>query len=186
MNERVGLMSANRRAALVYGWAVGGVAAILLEAIVRLGTIALRTLARPLSAPEWAAFGVLGGALVYGEGWRVLHGRFAPRVVTRARALARREASAARIALAPLYALALLGADRGAVAREWLTVALIVTAAVAVRALPGPWRGLVDGGVSLALACGLASLLVRALACGREDAAARERADAAELPRLAA
>ncbi len=152
---------------LAAAWAVVGVAVMLLEAIVRLGARGLDTLrAEPLGAWEWATFALVSGSLVYFEGYRALHRRYMPKVAERVMALAR-GAGPSVVVPAPLHALALWGVERSALVRAWAGVALIVVAVLVVRALPAPWRGIVDAGVALALSVGLASFVVRVARASR-------------------
>jgi hypothetical protein len=67
----------------------------------------------------------------------------------------------ARSVLGPLYAASLISSDRGSVARAWAAVAAIAGSVAAVRTLPGPWRGIVDLAVAVALSWGLVALVAR-------------------------
>lgn len=138
-------------------WGVLGVAFVLLECVVRLGRRAWSAIADGLDPTEWVLLLVSLVAFGYGEGYLALHRRFAPRVIDRAF----EPSSGARTILAPLYALALLSPARAAMIRAWCGLALIVAAALIVRALPTPFREIIDAGVALALAIGLASLTRR-------------------------
>jgi hypothetical protein len=81
-------------------------------------------------------------------------------VVARASELARRDMRGWRgFLIAPLYVVSLVQADKRALLRGWVGVALIVCAVFIVRALPEPYRGIVDAGVAVALAIGLGSLV---------------------------
>jgi len=146
------------RARLIVLWAVGVVALTFIEAIARLGSRAWLTIAAGLSAPQWIGLIVATATLLYFEGYRALQLRFAPEVVQRAIACA--HGSTSTSILAPLYALALCGPDRSAVIRGRLVGAGIVAAIVIVRQVPHPWRGVIDGGVAVALLWGLGALLI--------------------------
>jgi hypothetical protein len=143
----------------VAGWAVGGVVLLLGEAIARLGLRAWQTLMDGLTPQAiWAALG-LTLLFAYGEGYRALQLRFAPRVVTRAFTIDGHNRM--HVVLAPLVALSLLVAERHAQLRAFVAVGLIVAAALAVSALPHPWRGIIDGAVAVALSWGVIALFVR-------------------------
>jgi hypothetical protein len=149
------------------GWAVGGVVLLLAEAILRLGVRAWETVSAGLTPGGWGALLVLTLLFAYGEGYRALQRRFAPRVIARAFALTPRRGLV--LILAPLFALSMIGAEPRAQTRAYLAVALIVAAAFAVSALPPPWRGIVDGAVAVALSWGVIALIVqfgRALRAG--------------------
>jgi hypothetical protein len=150
------------RGILLGAWALGLVLLTFVEAIYRLGLRAFETIAAGLSAPEWAVLMVVVVAFTWGEGYRALHRRFGPRLVARAFEGAERARGPLAILALPLRALTLIGEDRRAVARAWLGVALIVAAVLVVRAMPSPWRGIVDAGVSAALCFGFVSILLEA------------------------
>ncbi len=141
-------------------WAVSVTALCLLEAVVRLGHRAMQTVAHGLDLHGWCALVLLTGVMMYAEGYRALHLRFVPEVVSRS-IEAGRTARGVGIVLAPLYALSLVGGSLGSRVRAWIAVVGIVIAMHIVRALPAPWRGIVDGAVAAALAFGLCSLVVR-------------------------
>ena len=58
--------------------------------------------------------------------------------------------------------MSLVGGPAKRIIRAWLGTAAIVVAVVAVRALPDPWRGVVDFAVAAALGWGLACIVRRA------------------------
>jgi hypothetical protein len=147
-------------AGAVSTWAVLGVAAVLLEPATRLGVHGAATIAAGLNTLQWVA--LVGLTLLFGyvEGWRGLQRRFVPAVVERAFEIARARQRAAHW-LAPLHALGLFGGTRRTRARAWRGAALIAAAVVLVRALPEPWRGIVDAAIAVSLAWGVGALLAR-------------------------
>jgi hypothetical protein len=151
------------RQLLVSGWAVLSVAATFVEAIYRLSIHALLTLRADLSPGEWLALLTSVVTFAYGEGYRALQRRFAPHVVTRAFEIGARPLRVYTLPIAPLYSLSLVAAPRRVLARAWLGVTLIVCAVLVVRALPFPWRGIIDAGVAVALAWGLCALFLEFL-----------------------
>lgn len=142
-------------------WALLGVAALFVEAIVNLGRRGLDTVRTGLDSWEWLALLLLTAAFVYGEGVRALQRKWAPRVLARSLAVAGERSLALRL-LAPLYALMLVGAPRATLVRAWLGITAIVAAVLVVRALPAPWRGIIDLAVAAALLWGLGALLLGA------------------------
>jgi hypothetical protein len=147
------------RRAFVNGWAIGGVAAALLEGIARLGHAAQRVLGAGLTPAQWAVFVALAVLLAYFEGHRALQRRFVPAVI--GRGLDAGDALPGAAALwAPLYSISLVGDTRSQRARSLGGIALILTAVLLVRQLPQPWRGIVDGAVALALTWGLIALAI--------------------------
>lgn len=148
------------------GWGVLGVAALLVQALLRLTPLAIEALRSGLTALQWgiaAAWVVLNA---HAEGYRGFHRRFSPRVVARAQWLARHPRPWL-VLLAPIFCMSLVHASRrGKIVARMLLVG-IVGIVIAVRMLEQPWRGIVDAGVVVGLGLGLLSLLyffVRALA----------------------
>ena len=99
------------RSLAVATWAVLGVAALLVESIVRLGATALAGVRGGLEPAEWGVLGLTTVLLAYFEGYRGFQCSFSPRVVERAFQL-QHAPGPLRIALAPLYAMALVGGSR--------------------------------------------------------------------------
>lgn len=142
---------------LVALWGVGGVIAVLLQAVSRLLPRALEALPT-LGALEWAVVGLWVAFMAYVEGWRGFHLRFAPRVAARALHLGRHP-DAVAVALAPAYCMSLFHSTRRQLIVSWALLLGIVALVVLVRQLPQPWRGIVDAGVVVGLGIGTASLL---------------------------
>ncbi len=158
------------RERLITTWAVVGVGLMFLEAVVRMGLRTMRLLREGLDGPAWLALVLVVALFCYVEGYRALQKRFVPHVVARAIAFGSSASGCFPVLAAPLRAIALFGASRREVARAWLGVGLIVCAIFLVRALPAPWRVIVDAGVTSALAWGLVALgleLRRVLASAR-------------------
>jgi len=159
-------------AILILVWGVGGVAALLVQALVRMTPIALEPLSRGGLGPlETATYGVWVVVSLYSEGYRGFQRAFVPRVIARAVHLTRAPRPL-HAALAPAFAMALIHARPRRLLVSWLVVALIALAVALVRALPYPWRGIVDGGVVAGLGWGLICLCIgfaRALAGAPSD-----------------
>lgn len=144
------------------------VAITLAEASLRLGARAMSTLHSGLSVQDYALFILSVAAFGYGEGYRALHRRFIPHVIERAIELAHSHLRGFRgFALSALYVLCMVHAPRREVVKAWVSVALIVCAVVIVKALPEPYRGIIDAGVAVALGIGLGSLIVGYVAAVR-------------------
>lgn len=142
-------------------WALVGVGALFANAALRLGMRGVSVMRGGLSPLEWAVLGVLTVVFVYGEGVRALQRVYIPRLVGRIRELRTERKLAYRLA-APLFAMALVGAPRRTMLRAWAGVGAIVLAVLLVRALPDPWRGIVDFAVAAALAWATLALAVAA------------------------
>ena len=63
-----------------------------------------------------------------------------------------------RVALAPVFCMGLIHATRRLLISSWILAVAVIVIIIAVRALPPPWRGIVDLGVAVALTWGVAAL----------------------------
>lgn len=160
-------------------WGIGGVLLLFGQAILRLGARALEAYAMPLGPLEvgvslgWAALNA------YAEGYRAFQLRFSPRVVARALQLARNPRPLF-VVFAPLYCMAFFHATRRARVVAWATTLMVVCFIALLRHVPQPWRGIVDGGVVIALAWGALAIIgffLRALLFGREPSISAELPD---------
>lgn len=140
---------------------MAGIVVLFIEAAWRLAVRGVITIRAGLEPFEWLILIVLTIAFIHGEGVRALQRRWIPGVYRRIAAL-RDEKSVLYRLLAPLYAMSLIGATRSTLVRAWRGVVLIVAAVFIVRALPEPWRGIIDLGVASALAWGTVVLLYHA------------------------
>lgn len=173
---RVGL-----RAIAAPSWAVLGVVLLLVESVVRLGSVAIAGIVGGLRPHEWAALAAGIAVMGYVEGYRTFSRSFGPRVVERSFELAGAR-PALYVALGPLYAMSLVGDTRRRMAKSWALVAAIVALVVAVRSLPPTWRGIVDASVALSLSWGVVALCAQWLSRLRRELD-RRAADAAPRPR---
>lgn len=144
----------------VASWGALGVSAVFVESVFRLGSRAIAT-AVGLTVPQFVVFAGVAALFCYVEGYRALQKRFVPHVVERLLEVSRRGGRLRWRVLAPLFALSLVGGDTREFLRGWATVLAIVAAIGFVRHLPSPWRGVVDGGVALALAWGTLALVAQ-------------------------
>lgn len=148
-------MSRETRRVVIASWAALGVVAVMAESVVRLTRVALGALREGLTPGQWAALAAGVLFMGYVEGYRAFSRSFGPRVVERAFALGRAP-TPAHVALAPLYAMSLVGDARGRLVRSWALVLGIVALVVLVRQLPPVWRGIVDASVAVSLTWGIA------------------------------
>lgn len=144
---------------LAASWGVLGVLLLLGQAIWRLGDRALTAMAYDLSplqvatAVAWAAFSL------YYEGYRAFQRRFSPRVVARALVVGR-ELKPLHVVLAPAFCMSFFHATRRGMIVAWSMVVMIVCLVLLVSQLSQPWRGIIDGGVVLALLWGALAIVV--------------------------
>ncbi|HTQ03279.1 MAG TPA: hypothetical protein VMI54_05460 [Polyangiaceae bacterium] len=139
-------------------WSSGVVLLTLADGAYRTGLRALYTVERGLTRGEWLALAASVVLFTFGEGHAVLARRFAPAVVARAFSSTAPNGRAALV-LGPLHALALARVTWREALRNWAVLAVIAGAIHAVRALPEPWRGVVDAGVFAALLWGSLALV---------------------------
>ncbi|WP_146158614.1 hypothetical protein, partial [Enhygromyxa salina] len=126
-------------------WAVLGIVALLLQAIVRLLPRALEpVLDGSLELGGALAYVGLIGLFAYSEGYRGFQRSFSPRVVVRAFALARR--GGWMVVVAPVMAMGLIHASRRRLIGSWVLLVGIVGLILLVGQLEQPWRGAVDAG----------------------------------------
>lgn len=161
-------MSNKLRTLGVSSWAVLGIVLLLLESVVRLGRISVARLSEGLGAHEWCAFVVCAAAMVYVEGHRTFSRSFGPNVVARAFQLTH-SAYWPHVALAPLYAMSLVGDTPRRLVRSWLLAGALVLVVVLVRRLPETIRCIVDASVALALTWGTVALCILFVSRARRE-----------------
>ncbi len=132
---------------------------LLSQACWRLGARALEAQQMDLTTLQvalyvgWIAFNG------YAEGYRAFQQRFSPRVVARALHLARHPKPLHAV-LAPFYCMALFHANRRGKMLAWGTTFAVLCFIALLRYVPQPWRGIVDGGVVVALIWGALAIVV--------------------------
>ena len=140
-------------------WGIGGTSLLLGWAIVRLSPVAWGAMAAPLAPAQWAALVAVVLAMAFFEGYRGFQRSFSPRVAARARHLSLHP-TPVRAALAPLFCMGFFGAPRGRRLAAIVLALGITVLVVMVRRLDQPWRGIIDAGVVVGLAWGLATLWI--------------------------
>jgi hypothetical protein len=138
-------------------WGVVGVSALLLFAIYRLGQKALAAWEGGLSPFQWGVTVAVVLFMAYAEGYRGFQGRFSPRTAARIRYL-RDRPDRWRSLLAPLFAMGFFHATRRTRITAFALTLGIVILVLLVHRLEQPWRGIIDAGVVVGLAWGLATL----------------------------
>lgn len=166
------------RQKIIAVFAVAQVTFMLSSALVRLTPVALE----PWRDGTLGAFGMAvavawGIFNAYAEGYKGFQRSFSPRTVARAAYLGKHARPIDLIFALP-FSMGLYFAHKRQLVVSWTLLVGIVVLVVAVRALPQPYRGIVDGGVVTGLAWGLLSLLhalYRFLAKGEAGDAALPR-----------
>jgi hypothetical protein len=142
-----------------FAWGVLGVAVLFATAVLRLGARGLATVSAGLTGWQWLALAALTAVFVYGEGVRALQRKWVPWALGRLVAL-RDERRTWYLLLAPLHAMAFIGAPARTIARAWAGTLAIVVAVLIVSRFPDPWRGITDIAVASALAWATVVLVV--------------------------
>ncbi|MEM7448573.1 MAG: hypothetical protein AAF355_10060 [Myxococcota bacterium] len=154
LSERA--LSVRERGVMLY--AAVGVSAILIQAIARLAPLALEPwVSGSMDSVQIAIYLGWVGLNAYAEGYRAFQLRWAPRVVQRAYYVGR-HGSTLEAVLAPIYSMGLFGGSRRSMLVSWTLLLCVALAVLVVRQFPQPWRGIVDGGVVVALCWGLIAL----------------------------
>lgn len=148
---------------LTFCWGLAGVLALFARAILRLAPYAWQPIADgSLSVLHVVLYVVWVAFNAYSEGYRAFQKSFCPRVVARAHHLAQNPRPLHAL-LAPLYCLSLFHANRRGLTVAWIMLAVIALLIALLRITPQPWRGIIDGGVVVALGWGMLALIVMSL-----------------------
>lgn len=131
---------------------------LLSTAVVRLAPYALELTASSLTLGHWLTLVLFTLFMAYTEGYRGFYLHFSPRVVRRAAYLGN-NAPVHHLLLAPLLCMGFFHATRSRMIVAWALTAVIVVLVLIIRAIPQPWRGIVDTGVVVGLTMGIASIL---------------------------
>ncbi len=147
---------------LVFAWGVVGVLGLFVRALLRLAPMAWQPIAtRSLTGFQIALYALWVIFNAYSEGYRAFQKSFCPRVVGRAYHLAQNPKPLHAL-LAPVYCLSLFHANRRGLIVAWTMLFVIAGLVALLRITPQPWRGIVDGGVVVALIWGALAILVMA------------------------
>ena len=152
---------------LAVAWGVGGFALLLGFALWRLTPLALESFDYPWAWPHITVFALNLLAMAWFEGYQGFQKSYSPRFAARCRVWAE-SATWPRALVAPLVCMGFLQAPRRRVLSTWLLTVGIVAIVLLYRQLPQPWRGILDAGVVLGLAWGLAATLAHVVIALRE------------------
>jgi hypothetical protein len=146
------------RSKLIASFGIAWITLLLGEAIYRLTPLAIEPWRAGTMSPAlkalWIGWFVVNA---YFEGYRGFQKRFSPRVVGRAAYLGDHP-TLLRVVLAPFFCLSMFHARRSQLIFRYTFLAALYTLIYFVRFLPQPWRGILDGGVVVALAWGLGAV----------------------------
>ena len=158
-------------------WGLGGVIALLSSAVLRLVGLSIEAFGYTWDWRHWTVFILNIAFMAYSEGYKGFQKSFAPRVVARAQAL-RESPSFLRLLLAPLFCMGYFHATRRRLISVYALAIGIITLIVAFQYISQPWRGILDCGVVIGLAWGIASIGVLAVKAWLEPG----NTQAADLP----
>lgn len=140
-------------------WGIAGVILLLSSAVFRLSVAARGALVSPWQWQHWVFLVLVLLFMAYAEGYRAFQQRFSPRVAARAKYLIKNPAFF-RVLFAPLFCMGFFHATKKRKITSISVTAGIVLLIILVRAVPQPWRGIIDIGVVVGLTWGIVSILV--------------------------
>ena len=141
-------------------WAIIGVSALLMRAIIGLSQHAVNAIEAGLTAWQWTVLTLFALFMVVAEGYRGFQKKFSPRTAARVKYL-RDHPSLLRIILAPFFSMGFFHANRKTKLTAYILTIGIICLVVAVTFFcPDPWRGIIDFGVVLGLTWGLISFWI--------------------------
>ncbi|MEM9068830.1 MAG: hypothetical protein AAGE52_10005 [Myxococcota bacterium] len=146
-------------APLITAWGVGLVLALLGHALFRLTPLALEPWERGMTTTQQIVFVAWALFMAYAEGYRGFQKKFSPRVVARAFYLGENP-TPLRVLLALPFCMSLFHTTKRQRIVSWGFIVALVGVIIAVRFLPQPWRGIVDGGVVVGLGWGAISIVL--------------------------
>ncbi len=141
-------------------WAVIGVSALLLRAIISLSAHAINAIKGGLTPWQWGILLAFAVFMLVAEGYRGFQKKFSPRTAARVKYLGDHP-SPLRVLLAPLFAMGFFHANRKTQLTAYILTSGIICMVLIVTFLcPDPWRGIIDFGVVLGLLWGLVSFWI--------------------------
>lgn len=151
---------------LAGGWGIIGISLLLTSSVGRVAQVVVDGFSYPLTWLHLPAAILWVGFMGYTEGYRGFQLGYSRRVVLRAISLESETRLAPRL-LAPLTCMGLIFAPWSRLRVSWFVVFAVIGVVSLVRAVPQPWRAIIDAGVVLGLGWGLVAVWVytaRALA----------------------
>ena len=147
---------------LSWYWGLGGIVALLVASVARLGAVSVDSIGYDWSVWHWLVLIVHTLFMAYAEGYRGFQLSFAPRVVARAWHL-RQNPTLVCALLAPLFCMGYFKTTRRRLISAYVLTLSIVMLIILFQSLGQPLRGLLDVGVVVGLGWGTASMLSFAL-----------------------
>jgi len=139
-------------------WGISGVTTLLLFAVYRIWPDLHVVFSQEYTPQAYLLLLFCLPLMLYWEGYLGFHRRFAPRIVSRAKAL-EKHGNIIHKLLAPLFCMGFIYSPRRRkVSLAVMTLAIFGLVAL-VKSLNEPWRGVIDLSVALALLMGVTSII---------------------------
>jgi hypothetical protein len=132
---------------------------LLASAVYRLSVTALGAFASSWRWYHMIFFLFVIAFMAYAEGYRAFQQRFSPRVAARAKYLVGHP-KIFRVLFAPIFCMGFFHATKKRRITSISVTAGIIVLVLLVRAVPQPWRGIVDLGVVVGLTWGIVSIII--------------------------
>lgn len=143
-------------------WAVIGLTLVFVLAIIRLAPHAAEAFRSGLSLGTWVILLSWCSFMLITEGYMGFQKQFSPRFAARGLYLFNNP-RLLHLILAPLFCIGYIHSTKKLKATVWLLSLGILVMVVGVKHVAQPWRGIIDAGVILGLAYGLATVYVSCL-----------------------
>lgn len=140
-------------------WGVTGVVLLLASAVYRLSRTALGAVSSSWLWYHMVFFLFVIAFMAYAEGYRAFQQRFSPRVAARAKYLVSHP-KISRVLFAPIFCMGFFHATKRRKITSISVTTGIIVLVLLVRAVPQPWRGIVDLGVVVGLTWGIVSIII--------------------------
>jgi len=139
-------------------WGLAGVEVFLMSGVIRVMPSWSEISLSPHRLLAGVALALLLPLMMYFEGYRGFYKGFAPRVVSRSKALSV-EPQILHSLLAPLFCMGFVGSTTRRKVSLWIITITIVGLVIWIKALPQPWRWVIDVSVGVALFGGVLSII---------------------------
>lgn len=137
-------------------WAITGFSLLILRALQKLLAISIDAFDFSFTPLHWAALLATILFMAYSEGYKGFQKGFSPRFAARMRYLLHSGSVLERL-LAPFYCMNFFNAPRRRMLVSYMVLLAILLLIFIFQMIPQPWRGILDAGVVVGLAWGLAS-----------------------------
>lgn len=157
--ERPSTENVHRAANGLTAWGVIGCMLLISSGVYRVVPHAIEPIWPEYTLTAWELVLYVGFIVfqAYTEGYRGFQKGVVPRILARAQWLTDHPERVHPL-LAPLFVTGLFGMAKRALIVRYVFIFIIIGVIVAMKFVPQPWRGIVDGGVVIGLAWGVAAM----------------------------